>query len=291
MPGGHTAPSAADSALGPILRTFPAPASGEVHRETLEIGERAVVEGAFVRGPQDHAGRLARLECFLPTRCTQAPTVAGPQAGKAEFRHWCRQIIAAGLGKLEKRGSHDGADGVTPNVLSASVTAAVSKEPRHRCQGADFEPVAEDIPGCSRPTAATSAVISQHCRLPCRCHTHEGRPTVAGKLCAINFMLGRSVPRTCIFSISQLTGPPTSALAADSGDTPKVGRLGGKIWQALPEARKDGLSLKTELAHGTRGSLVNYRQACGQRHFLDSIRSEQACERLMISQRRKVGLA
>jgi hypothetical protein len=40
-----------------------------------------------------------------------------------------------------------------------------------------------------------------------------------------------------------------------------------KTWQALPDARKNGLSLKTELAHGTRASLVNYRQACGQRHF------------------------
>ena len=84
-----------------------------------------------MRGPQDHAGSLARLECLLPTRCTQAPTVARLQAGKAEFRYRCRKIIATGLGKLEKRSSHDGADSVTPDVLSASVAATVSKEPRH----------------------------------------------------------------------------------------------------------------------------------------------------------------
>jgi len=30
---------------------------------------------------QNHAGRLARLECFLPARCTEAPTVAN----KADF--------------------------------------------------------------------------------------------------------------------------------------------------------------------------------------------------------------
>jgi hypothetical protein len=41
---------------------FRASGSGEVHRETLEIGERAVAEGSFVSGPQDHPGRLARLE-------------------------------------------------------------------------------------------------------------------------------------------------------------------------------------------------------------------------------------
>src|SRR5580704_18789546 len=56
--------------------------SGEVHGETLEIGERAVVEGAFVSSPQDHAGRAARLQRFAPAGRTQAPAVAGPQAGK-----------------------------------------------------------------------------------------------------------------------------------------------------------------------------------------------------------------
>ena len=44
--------------------------SGEVHREPLEIGERAVVKGAFVRSPQHYPGRLARLQRFLPARRT-----------------------------------------------------------------------------------------------------------------------------------------------------------------------------------------------------------------------------
>jgi hypothetical protein len=35
--------------------------SGEVQGETHEIGERAVVEGAFVSSPQDHAGRASCL--------------------------------------------------------------------------------------------------------------------------------------------------------------------------------------------------------------------------------------
>jgi hypothetical protein len=85
---------------------------------------------------------------------------------------------------------------VTPDILSASVAAAVSKEARHGREGADFEQVTEDVPSCSRPTAAISAVISQHSRLPCRCHTHEGRTTVAGKLCAINC---RWVPASVLF--------------------------------------------------------------------------------------------
>jgi hypothetical protein len=55
-----------------------------------------------VSSPQDHAGRAARLQRFAPAGRTQAPAVAGPQAGKAELGHRRRKIIAAGFGKLEK---------------------------------------------------------------------------------------------------------------------------------------------------------------------------------------------
>src|SRR5437879_12881496 len=76
-----------------------------------------MAQRAFLSGAQDHAGRLARLECFLPTRSTEAPTVAGFQAAKTEFRHRCRKIVAAGFGKLEKRGGHDGADRVATDEI------------------------------------------------------------------------------------------------------------------------------------------------------------------------------
>jgi hypothetical protein len=123
-------------------RPTTASASGEVHREPLEICERAVVEGAFVRGPQDHAGRLARLERFLPARRTQTPAVSRSQAGKAELWHRRRKIIAAGFGKLEELSSHDGADGVTTDVFSARIAASVSEEPRQGLHRAVFESVA-----------------------------------------------------------------------------------------------------------------------------------------------------
>ena len=143
--------------------------SGQVDCEAFEIGERAVAQSTLVSGAQDHAGRLARLECFLPTGCTQAPTIAGFQAAKAELRHRCRKIVAAGFGKLEKPGGHDGADRVATDVLSPSVAAAVSKEPRHWVHRADFEPVTEHVTGCARPTASITAVVPQHCRLRVRC--------------------------------------------------------------------------------------------------------------------------
>ena len=49
--------------------------SRQVHGQALEIGERAVCQRSLVRGTQDHAGRLARLECFLPAGGTEAPPV------------------------------------------------------------------------------------------------------------------------------------------------------------------------------------------------------------------------
>src|SRR6266571_1318278 len=115
------------------------PGSGQVHCKAFEIGERAVVESAFVRGAQHHTGRLARVECFLPTGCAQAPTVSGFEPAKAELRHRCRKIVAAGFGKLEKGSGHDGANRVAADVLPPRVAAAVAKEPRHWFDRADFE--------------------------------------------------------------------------------------------------------------------------------------------------------
>ena len=63
--------------------------SGQVHCEALEVCERAMVQGALVGGAQDHAGRLARLKGFLPTRRTKAPTVTRFQALKADFGDRC----------------------------------------------------------------------------------------------------------------------------------------------------------------------------------------------------------
>ena len=121
-----------------------------------------MVQSAFVRGAQDHAGSLAGLKCFLPTGCTEAPTVAGFQAAKAEFRHRCRKIVATGFGKREKLGGHDGADRMAADVLSPSVAAAVSKEARHGVYRAELKLVAEHVTGCIPPTGSITAVVPQH---------------------------------------------------------------------------------------------------------------------------------
>src|SRR5262252_11001584 len=137
-------------------------ASGEVHRETFEIGQRAVAQRAFLRSAQDHARRPAGFESFLPTGRTQAPTVAGLEAAKAEFRHRGRKIVAARFGKLEKRRGHDRADRVAADVLSPGIAAAVAEEPGHGIERTHFEPVTEHVTGCVRPTASMTPVVPQH---------------------------------------------------------------------------------------------------------------------------------
>ena len=139
--------------------------SGEVQGETLEIGERTVVEGAFVSSPQDHAGRATRLQCFAPAGRAQAPAVAGPEAGKAELGQGRRKIIAARIGKLEKLGRNDDTHRVASDVFSIGVTATVTKEPRLGLHRADAEPVAQDIPRRARATSTVPAVVPQHRRL------------------------------------------------------------------------------------------------------------------------------
>jgi len=112
---------------------------------------------------QDHARRTPHLQRFLPPGCAQTPAITGLQSGKAEFWDRRREIIAAGLRILKKSRGHNGAHGVTTDVFAAGVTAAVAKETRHRAQGADFESIAQHVPGLVAPAAATLAsVISQH---------------------------------------------------------------------------------------------------------------------------------
>ena len=123
-----------------------------------------MVQSAFVRGAQDHAVSLAGIKRFLPTRCTQAPTVAGFQAAKAELRHRRRKIVATGFGKREKRGGHDGEQTVWLPTSSRRVSrAAVPKEARHGVYRAELKPVTEHVTGCVTPTGAGHpAVVPQH---------------------------------------------------------------------------------------------------------------------------------
>src|ERR1700736_4742759 len=84
----------------------------KVDCEALEVRERAVAQGTYMRSAQDHARRTPRLQSLLPARCAQTPAITGLQSRKAESRHRRREIIAARLRELEKAHGHHGAHSV-----------------------------------------------------------------------------------------------------------------------------------------------------------------------------------
>ena len=123
--------------------------------------------------PRGELGRPQALPANAGHRGTNGRRVSGreirtPAPGS--------KIVAAGFGKREKRGGHDGADRVATDVLSPGVAAAVSKEAGHGIYRAEFKPVTEHVTGRVPPTGAITAVVPQHCCL---------RVGVAGRLIAV----------------------------------------------------------------------------------------------------------
>ena len=118
-----------------------------------------------MRGTQHHTRRVACLECFLPARGAEAPTVTWVQSWKAERGNWCRKIVAARFGKFEKGRSHDGADRVTANVFSPGVAAAIPIKSCHGFDRADIKRLAEHVSGATPPIASVTPIVPQHSRL------------------------------------------------------------------------------------------------------------------------------
>ena len=99
---------------------------------------------------------------LLASGVRMAPTIARFQTRKAKLGLRRRQIIAARFGKLEKCGSHHGADRMTAHVLSPGVAATVPVKPCHWLERADFKRLAEYIARGLPSTFSTSSVILQH---------------------------------------------------------------------------------------------------------------------------------
>jgi hypothetical protein len=113
-------------------------------------------------GAQDYARRFICVECLLPPRCTQTPTVAWLEPGKAKVRHWRGKIIALRFRKRQKRISHHGTNRMTTDILSARVAATVAIKARHRFDGADIERLAEHIARSAPSIRPVIAIIPEH---------------------------------------------------------------------------------------------------------------------------------
>jgi hypothetical protein len=85
-----------------------------------------------VRGFQDDRRRHPGVQSLLPSADAEAPTVSGGEAGKAELRVGCDQVISSRARKLQKLRSHDRANCVQSNIAGAGSAKAIAIEPGGR---------------------------------------------------------------------------------------------------------------------------------------------------------------
>ena len=80
-----------------------------------------------------------------PARSTDTPAITRFETTKAELRHRGDEIIAKGLGGLQKRSIDDTADGMYAVVVRACLATASAVEASHGLAATDVERLAEDV--------------------------------------------------------------------------------------------------------------------------------------------------
>jgi len=102
-------------------------------------------EGVLVGGFEDDGASCSGLLDLEPAGGTDAPAVAGFEAGKAKLRHGCAEIVAKRLGGLKEGSVDDAADGVDAEVFGAGLAAAGAVEAGHRLAATDIKRLTEDV--------------------------------------------------------------------------------------------------------------------------------------------------
>ena len=102
-------------------------------------------ESVFVGGfENDRAGSSGFLD-LEPSGSTDAPAIAGFEAGEAELRHGSAEVVAEGLGGRKEWSVDDAADGVYTMIVGAGLAAASAVEAGHGLAAADVEGLAENV--------------------------------------------------------------------------------------------------------------------------------------------------
>jgi hypothetical protein len=98
-----------------------------------------------VSGFEDDWTSCSSLLDLEPASGTDAPAIAGLEAGETELRHGGAEIVAESLRGLEEGCVDETTDGVDAEVIGASLAAAGAVEPGHRLATTDIERLAEDV--------------------------------------------------------------------------------------------------------------------------------------------------
>jgi hypothetical protein len=105
-------------------------------------------EGVLVGGFEDDRAARASLLDLKPTRSTDAPAVAGLEAGEFILRHGGGEVVAKSLGGCEEGSVNDATNGVHARVVGTcfAATGAVEAGRRvFRLATAGVEGLAEDV--------------------------------------------------------------------------------------------------------------------------------------------------
>jgi hypothetical protein len=94
----------------------------------------------------DRAGCSGPLD-LEPAGGTDAPAVAGLEAGESVLRHGGGEIVAERFGGGEEWGVDDATDGVDTEIVGAGVAAAVAVEAGHRLAATGGQRLAEYVAG------------------------------------------------------------------------------------------------------------------------------------------------
>jgi len=103
------------------------------------------LERRLMGGFEDDGAGGASLLHLEPARGTDAPAVAGLEAGEAMLRHGGGEVVAEGLRRGQEGLVDHAADGVDAEVVGAGLAAAGAVEAGHGSAAAGGEGLAEDV--------------------------------------------------------------------------------------------------------------------------------------------------
>ena len=103
------------------------------------------LEGVFVGGFEDDRAGGSSLLNLQPAGGTDAPAVAGFEAGETELGHGGAEIVAEGFGGFKEWSVYDAADSVDAVVVGTGLAATGAVEAGHRLAAADVERLTENV--------------------------------------------------------------------------------------------------------------------------------------------------
>ena len=110
-----------------------------------EVLEGDVAQRGGMSGLKDDGRCDACVECLLPPKSTQTPTISRLQTWEAIFGSWRGQIIALFAREAQEGLGDPRADDVSACIARARVATTVAKEPRHGIERARDERSPEDV--------------------------------------------------------------------------------------------------------------------------------------------------